>query len=91
MAEKNRSTSAAGTKRQLITLDFRPHDVEEALCRLLDLYEAGELDGLVFAASMKRGSSDEPILFGSAGRLGDNQAEAIGAAVLLQHRLATDM
>jgi len=74
-------------KRELIVLDFQEHGVTEMLSDLLVMAHKGQIDGLVFAAH--RAGHGEPYLFGSAGRLNHNQAEAIGAAVLLQNTLSS--
>ncbi len=73
-------------KRNLITLDFHEYGIEDALVMLLDMAKKGKINGLIFSARMtQRGG--EPYLYGCEGRLLDNRAEAIGAAVLLQHSL----
>lgn len=74
-------------RRELIVLDFKEYGVEEQLAVLLDMAKRGEINGLIFSARMAH-NGDEPYLFGSSGRLLNNQAEAIGAAVLLQNKIA---
>ncbi|MDP3244859.1 MAG: hypothetical protein Q8M83_04365 [bacterium] len=74
-------------KRELIVLDFTEHGVIEMLSDLLAMANEGQINGLVFAARLESGQG-EPYLFGSSGRLAYNQAEAVGAAVLLQNKLA---
>jgi hypothetical protein len=74
-------------RRELITLDFHEHGIEAKLLELLDMAKRGEINGLIFSARMTH-QGGEPYLFGCEGRLLDNQAEAIGAAVLLQNNLA---
>lgn len=75
---------------------FHEHHIEERLAELLEMAEAGTINGLIFAARMAHTSSPyrhatrDPYLFGGEGRLLDNKAEAIGAAVLLQNKLASD-
>lgn len=78
---------AAKPPLQLIRLDYQYHEVTDLLSDLLEKAKAGQISGLVFAASMERGQG-EPYMFGASGRLDRSQAEGIGAAVLLQHRLA---
>lgn len=73
----------------LIRLDFHEYGIEEKLLELLDMAKAGKINGLIFSARMTH-KGDEPYLFGCEGRLLDNQAEAIGAAVLLQNKMATE-
>lgn len=75
------------TKRNLIALDFREHGIERKLIELLDMAKRGEINGLIFSARMTH-KGEEPYLHGCEGRLLDNRAEAIGAAVLLQNKLA---
>lgn len=77
----------AGPKRQLIALDFHEYGIERKLIELLDMAKKGEINGLIFSARMTR-KGGEPYLHGCEGRLLDNRAEAIGAAVLLQNKLA---
>lgn len=74
-------------KRELIKLDFHEHGIESMLADLMEMAKAGTINGLIFAARMTH-KGDEPYLFGCEGRLLDNQAEAIGAAVMLQNKLA---
>lgn len=73
-------------RRGLIVLDFKEYGVEEQLAVLLDMAKRGEINGLIFSARMAH-NGGEPYLFGKSGRLHYNQAEAIGAAVLLQNKL----
>lgn len=101
MAKKNDSTSPKAIPaghattphprpaitRELITLDFHEYGIERKLVELLDMAKKGEINGLIFSVRMTRKGS-EPYLHGCEGRLLDNQAEAIGAAVLLQNKLA---
>lgn len=79
-------------ERELIVLDFQEHGVTETLLELLEMAKAGHIDGLVFAARRAGRTSrpDELHLFGTSGRLNYNQAEAIGAAVLLQNKLMNE-
>ncbi len=72
--------------RNLILIDFHEHELERALEGLLDMARKGQIDGLIFSARMSH-KGEEPYLHGCEGRLLDNPAEAIGAAVLLQHEL----
>lgn len=74
-------------KRELIVLDFTEPGVTEMIYELLAMANKGQINGLVFAARLESGQG-EPYLFGSSGRLAYNQAEAVGAAVLLQNKLA---
>ncbi|MFP5418636.1 MAG: hypothetical protein ACLGHA_05710 [Gammaproteobacteria bacterium] len=74
-------------KRNLITLDFHEYGIEKKLIELLDMAKKGEINGLIFSARMTR-KGEEAYLHGCEGRLLDNRAEAIGAAVLLQSHLA---
>lgn len=81
-------------KRELIVLDFHEHDMESAIADLLEMAKAGTINGLIFAARMThttspyRRATKDPFLFCCSGRLVENQAEAIGAAVMLQNQLA---
>jgi hypothetical protein len=80
------SNSSKKLQRELVTLDFHEYGIEDALVMLLDMAKKGKINGLIFSARMtQRGG--EPYLYGCEGRLLDNRAEAIGAAVLLQHSL----
>ena len=76
-------------EHKLIVLDFTEHDTIELLQMLLDKAKAGQIEGIVVAARMGRRYC-EPYLFASSGRLAVNQAEAIGAAALLQNKLTTE-
>lgn len=71
---------------ELITLDFHEYGIEDALVMLLDMAKKGKINGLIFSARMTR-RGGQPYLYGCEGRLLNNRAEAIGAAVLLQHSI----
>ena len=71
----------------LVNLDFREHGLEKALEMLLDMAKSGAIDSIVFAARSTSRKGVPPFIFGCEGRLADNRAESIGAAVLLQREL----
>lgn len=87
-ASKNSPTTPSKElRRSLIRLDFHEYRLEDKLVELLDMAKKGQINGLIFSARMTH-KGGEPYLFGCEGRLLDNHAEAIGAAVLLQNKLA---
>ena len=73
--------------RDLILLDFKPHAILEQLEQLREMVEAGEINGLIFAAKYTKPGKHRHI-FGTSGRYSENTDEAIGAAVMLQTTLA---
>jgi hypothetical protein len=74
-------------RRKLILLDFKPYGILEELERLREMVEAGEINGLLFAAKYTKPGKHRHF-FGASGRYSENIDEAIGAAVLLQNKLA---
>lgn len=74
---------------ELIVLDFHENGIETMLAELMEMAKAGTINGLIFAARMTH-KGGGPYLFGREGRFLDNQAEAIGAAVLLQNKLTSE-
>jgi hypothetical protein len=84
---KVKAPPARPMRRELILLDFTPHDVISALDELREMVLAGKVTGLVFAASVR----GEKHMFGASGSLRDNPAEALGAATKLQHECLEKM
>lgn len=64
---------------KFVLLDFHEHDTAEALKYLIGLVESGQISGIVFAVSIKRGRN----IFGATGRLASNLTEAAGMASML--------
>lgn len=77
----------AARKRELILLDFKPYDILDDLEGLRAMVESGEINGLIFAAKYTN-PGEQRHFFGASGRYAENADEALGAAVMLQNKLA---
>lgn len=69
--------------KKMVSLDFHEHDTEAALNYIMSLVQEGQVSGMVFAVSIKRGRA----LFGSTGRVASNLPESAGLASMLQHQM----
>jgi hypothetical protein len=73
--------------KELIVLDFKPYDILADLEQLREMVEAGEINGLLFAAKYTKPGKQRHF-FGASGRYSENVDEALAAAVRLQNKIA---
>ncbi|MEQ1663204.1 MAG: hypothetical protein ABL877_10970 [Thiobacillus sp.] len=73
------------TKSKLTALDFVEHESIAGLRYLIDLCEADQVSGIVFAVKLKH-TRKRRHLYGTTGRLAANPDEAVSlAAIMLGH------
>lgn len=69
------------SKKELIHLDFHEYDTAEALEYLAGLVREGQVSGMIFAVTIKKGRRP---LFGATGLLASNGIMAAGLAAILE-------